>query len=171
MEVTKTATAGPEAMPTEEPAPAVVATASAPPTAIPTAAAAPTSPPRAEKPVRARSPIPAPAVAAAPPAPSAASGTRQYWLDRAARDEKRFSKKGRYAIQLELACEVGSLVEAFQHDRGGNMWVVTTAFEGKTCFRVLWGHYATPEAGRRAMPSAPSFFSTPKNHPAVTAVR
>ena len=45
----------------------------------------------AEKPARARSPIPAPAVAAGPPpAASASSRTRQYWLDRAARDEKRF---------------------------------------------------------------------------------
>ena len=171
--VARTATAAPEAVPTEQPSPAAVATA---PAAAPTAAPAPTKPaptaapaPRAEKPARARSPIPAPAVAAAPA--SASSGTRQYWLDRAARDEKRFAKKGRYAIQLELACEVGSLVEAFQHDRGGNMWVVTTAFQGKTCFRVLWGHYSTPEAGRRAMSGAPSFFSTANNHPAVAAVR
>jgi septal ring-binding cell division protein DamX len=94
-------------------------------------------------------------------------------MDRAERDERRFAegKKGRYAIQLELVCEIGSLVEAFQHDRGGNMWVVTTSFQGKACFRVLWGHYATPEAGRRALAGAPAFFSTPKNHPAVAAVR
>ncbi len=171
-EITSTPTAAPEAIPTQEPAPAVVATVPAPSTAVPTSAAPPTRPAptsaptpaaRAEKPARARSPIPAP--------PAASSGTRQYWLDRAAHDEKRFARKGKYAIQLELACEVGSLVEAFQHDRGGNMWVVTTAYQGKTCFRVLWGHYATPEAGRRAMPSAPSFFSTSTNHPAVTAVR
>ena len=50
---------------------------------------------------------------------------------------------------------MGSLVDAFQHDRGGNMWVVTTPFEGKTCFRVLWGHYSTPEAGHRALSGAP----------------
>jgi septal ring-binding cell division protein DamX len=134
---------------------------------------APTPIPRAEKPARARSPIPAPAVAAGPPpAASASSSTRQYWLDRAAHDEKRFGgSKKKYAIQLELACEVTSLVDAFQHDRGGNMWLVTTPYEGKTCFRVLWGHYATPEAGHRALSSAPGFFSTGKNHPAVTAVR
>jgi len=177
--ITKTATAAPESVPTEEPALAAVPTFSAPATAVPTVAAAvPTRPgstpvPRAEKPTRARSPIPAPAVAAAPPpAASATPGTRQYWLDRAARDEKRFGgSKKKYAIQLELACEVTSLAEAFQHDRGGNMWVVTTPYEGKTCFRVLWGHYPTPEAGHRALSSAPGFFSTPKNHPAVTAVR
>ncbi len=176
--VTETATAAPEFVPTGEPSPAAVATVPAPPTAAPTAPPVPTRPApaaapaaRAEKPVRARGSIPAPSVAAAPPAASASSGTRQYWLDRAARDEKRFAKKGRYAIQLELACEIGSLVEAFRHDRAGNMWVVTTAYQGRTCFRVLWGHYSTPEAGRRAMSGAPSFFSTPNNHPAVAAVR
>ena len=170
--ITKTATAAREE-------PAAIPTFPAPATAVPTAAAArparlaPTAIARAEKPAPARSPIPAPAVAASsPPATSASSGTRQYWLDRAARDEKRFGgTKKKYAIQLELACEVTSLVDAFHHDRGGNMWVVTTPYEGKTCFRVLWGHYATPEAGHRALSSAPGFFSTPSNHPAVTAVR
>ena len=171
--ISKTATAAPESVPTEEPALAAVPTFSAPATAVPTVAAAvptrpaPTAVPRAEKPARARSPIPAPAVAAGPPpAASASSSTRQYWLDRAARDEKRFGgSKKKYAIQLELACEVTSLVDAFQHDRGGNMWVVTTPYEGKTCFRVLWGHYATPEAGHRALSSAPGFFSTREEPP------
>jgi septal ring-binding cell division protein DamX len=93
-------------------------------------------------------------------------------MDRAARDQKRFAGgKKPYAIQLELACEIGSLVDAFRHDRGSTMWVVPTSFQGKTCFRVLWGHYPTPEAGRRAMSGAPAFFSTPSNRPAVTAVR
>ncbi|HVQ54956.1 MAG TPA: hypothetical protein VMT25_07240 [Thermoanaerobaculia bacterium] len=177
--IARTATAAPEPVPTEEPALAAVPTFSAPATAVPTVAAAmptrpaPTPVARTEKPAKVRSPIPAPAVAAGPPpAASASSGTRQYWLDRATRDEKRFGgSKKKYAIQLELACEVTSLVDAFQHDRGGNMWVVTTPYEGKTCFRVLWGHYSTPEAGHRALSSAPGFFSTPKNHPAVTAVR
>ncbi len=95
--VMRTATAGPENIPTEEPAPAVVATASVPPTAAPPTAAPALAPtpaptPRAEKPARVRSPIPAPASAAAPAAASAASGTRQYWLDRAARDEKRYRR-------------------------------------------------------------------------------
>jgi hypothetical protein len=156
--ITRTATAAPDIVPTEQPAGVAAVTA----TAVPTAVAAPAL--RGERPARARSPIPAPA----PPS----SGSRQYWMDRAARDQKRFTGgKKLYAIQLELACEVGSLVDAFQHDRGGNMWVVTTPFQGKTCFRVLWGHYATPEAGRRALSGAPAFFSTSSNHPAVTAVR
>jgi hypothetical protein len=146
------------------------------PTTVPTAA--PTEKPKRAKPTprptRAR-PTPAPAVAAAPaPAEPSGDSTRQHWLDRASREAKRLAedRKTHYAIQLELACEVGSLTEAFQHDRpAGNMWVLATSYQGKTCFRVLWGRYATIEAARRALSGAPRFFSTPQNHPAVTGVR
>ncbi len=146
---------GPEATP----APTVPVPAAAVPAEAPTAV-----------PTRARS-TPAP-----PSAPAAAGrmNSRPYWQDRAARDARRLSsdRKTRYAIQLELACEVGSLVDAFQHDRpAGTMWVLATSYQGRTCFRVLWGRYATPEAARRAISGAPRFFTTSKNHPAVTGVR
>ena len=164
------ALAAPAAAETSVPSPiASVATPAptAPPTAIPTAAPARMKPtPRSTK------PAPAPATAGeAATMPREAS--RQQWIDRAARDAKRLAgdRKTRYAIQLELVCEAASLNEAFQHDRGGSMWVLTTSFQGKTCFRVLWGRYATPEAARRALAGSPRFFSTAKNHPAVTGVR
>ena len=119
---------------------------------------------------------PAPA-APASTAPSAGAEpketSRQYWLDRASREQQKLAsdRKTHYAIQLELACETSSLVDAFQHDRGGNMWVLSTAYEGRTCFKVLWGRYPSIEAARRALSGAPKFFSTAKNHPAVTGVR
>ena len=162
-------------------APAVVETSIPSPIAS-VATVAPTAPPTAVPPT----PVPArmkPTARSAKPAPAPAPATeatampreasRQQWLDRAARDAKRLAgeRKTRYAIQLELACEAASLNEAFQHDRGGSMWVLTTSFQGKTCFRVLWGRYATAEAARRALAGSPRFFSTPKNHPAVTGVR
>ena len=75
-------------------------------------------------------------------------------------------------IQLELACEIPSLVDAWKHDRpAGTMWVLTTPYNGQTCFRVLWGRYPTREAARRALSGVPRFFSTPRNHPVVTAIR
>ena len=51
------------------------------------------------------------------------------------------------------------------------MWVMATPYQGRSCFRVLWGRYPTIEAARRGVGGAPRFFSTPKNKPAVTAVR
>ena len=148
-----------------EPSPAAPAPTAAPPTALPTAV--PTAVPR-PKPA-----APAAGAKAPPAAPASGRETRQYWTDRAARDAQRLAadRKTRYAVQLELACEVPSLVEAFQHDRGGNMWVLATPYQGRTCFRVLWGRYPTIEAARRGAGGAPRFFSTAKNKPAVTGVR
>ena len=161
------------------PPPAGAEAAPAPPTAVPTAA--PAGQPAAA-PTRARpTPVPTRAHPAAAPtrspalAPAAGAPTsRQYWVDRAAKDAQRLAsdRKTRYAIQLELACEVESLVDAFQHDRpSGSMWVLATPFQGRSCFKVLWGRYPSIEAAHRALPGAPKFFSTAKNHPAVTGVR
>jgi hypothetical protein len=174
---TATAVAGAAAVsPAETSAPWTTAIPTAAPTtapaAAPTQAPAPTRAKPAPKPTRGKPALPAPAPATAP-AEASRDGSRQHWLDRAARDAKRLAddRKTHYAIQLELACEAGSLTEAFQHDRGGNMWVLTTSYQGRTCFRVLWGRYATIEAAKRGQSGTPRFFSTSKNHPAVTAVR
>ena len=159
------ATAVPSAVPAR-PAPTRVPT-SVPPTARPSPRST-TKPPTA-KPVAA-------APTAAPRAPAsgaAAPKTRQGWLQRAERDQKSAAadRDARFAIQLELACEVPSLTEAFAHDRpAGTMWVVPTSYRGRTCFRVLWGRHPTREAADRALGAAPAFFSTPRNHPMVVAV-
>jgi septal ring-binding cell division protein DamX len=78
----------------------------------------------------------------------------------------------RYAIQLELACEVPSLAEAWKHDRpAGSMWLLTTRHGTRDCFRVLWGRYPSLDAAKAAKASAPAFFSTAANRPAVVSVR
>ncbi len=170
-------------------APATGATAvstPAPPTAVPTdraPTAAPTRPAPTAVPTR-RAPSPAPtkpaqprAAAAAPPRASTSAAvprTRKQWLDRAARDQKTAAadRNARFAIQLELACEVESLREAWAHDRpAGSMWTLTTSFKGRTCFKVLWGRYGTQEAAAQALESVPGFFSTARNHPMVVAIR
>lgn len=100
-------------------------------------------------------------------------GSRAYWLDRASRDRKRAGadRKAHFTIQLELACEVGSLIDAWKHDRpAGTMWLLATPFQGRTCFRVLWGRYPNRDAARRALSSVPAFFATPRNRPIVTAI-
>jgi hypothetical protein len=147
--------------------PTRVSAATAMPTAIPTRRA-PTAAPPSPRPTTARAPA-----SAAPSEAAAATTTRQPWLDRAARDQKRLAgePKTRYAIQLELACETQSLADAWKHDRPtGTMWLLTTDYQGRTCFRVLWGRYPSPEAAKRAQGRTPAFFSTAHNRPAVVAV-
>ena len=51
------------------------------------------------------------------------------------------------------------------------MWVLTTDHKGKTCFRVLWGRYASAEEARNAKDGVPQHFVTPGNKPAVIGVR
>lgn len=132
---------------------------------------APTRPPS-------KPPTPVPARAAAAPAAPAAGeapgGTRQAWLDRAARDRQRATadRRAHFTVQVELACEIATLVDAWKYDRpAGTLWVLTTPFNGKTCFRVLWGRYPTKEATRRALSGVPPFFSSAHNRPVVTAIR
>jgi septal ring-binding cell division protein DamX len=157
------------AVPTTAP---VRVAAPAVPSPIPTKAAAATARPTAPKPTSAPIRAAAPTV---PPSPKAtgASTSRQTWLDRAERDRRRYVQEGkaRFAIQLELACEVPSLVDAFQHDRGGSMWLLAAPYQGQTCFRVLWGRYASREEAARALSRAPAFFSTPRNQPLVVPLR
>jgi hypothetical protein len=159
-------------------APAPTIAVSPAPSAAPVAAAPaptrarPTPPPAAAAPTKAAN-RPAPAGAAATPGREAGGGSRQAWLDRAARDHQRArgDRKALFTIQLELACEVASLADAWKHDRpAGTMWVLSTPFQGRTCFRVLWGRYPTREAAHQAIASVPPFFSTPRNHPIVTAI-
>ncbi len=158
-----------------EPGSATGAAATTPP-AQPTTQPSATKP-RGAAPVARPTRVPAPATpeaGAAETSSSARESTHQYWADRAARDAKRWKsdRKARYTIQLELACEVSSLVEAWKHDRpAGTMWVLATTFQGRPCFRVLWGRYGSREAAHQALAGAPAFFTTPRNRPVVTAVR
>ncbi len=158
--------------PTLAPSPAAAVPLPAPPPrSRPTRAPAPSA--------RVPAPSPRPAPAATPPrgarpaAEAAPGGSRAAWLERAARDRQRASadRKTRYAVQVELACEIPSLVDAWKYDRpSGSLWVLATPFQGKICFRVLWGRYPTRDAAHRAVAKAPTFFTSARNRPVVAAV-
>ena len=176
-------TAAPQAVPTAAP-PAATA---APAITIPPAetASAPGSASRRQRSEPAvRRPTPPPAASGSRPtaaperaaasAKPALSAPRDEWLRRARRDQRRLaSERGtRYAVQLELACEVPSLVDAWKHDKpAGTMWLLPVSHGGRECFRVLWGRYPTLQTARAGKGRIPAFFTTASNHPAVVAVR
>lgn len=140
----------------------------APPATIP--APRPTAAKARAVPVATEAPATA-AAAAAPPSPE-----RKPWLDRAASDRRRLASEPgtgtRYAVQLLLACEIPTLADAWKHDQpAGSLWLQTTDHQGRTCFRVFWGRFATAEEARRAKDRVPGHFVTPSNRPAVVAVR
>jgi septal ring-binding cell division protein DamX len=117
-------------------------------------------------------PPPAIAVATAVPARPAALDLR-HWIERAQGDLRaaRVDRGARYAIQVELVCELASLDEAWRYDRGGALWLLTADYRGQRCFRVFWGKYATLEEARAAKSSVPKFFFTPTNQPTVVSTR
>jgi septal ring-binding cell division protein DamX len=121
------------------------------------------------------SPVPArPPAAAVSAAPSEGGpDSREGWARRAESDRKRLAsdKRTRYAIQLELVCEVESLREAWKHDRGKAMWLLPVAHGGRDCFRVFWGRYPSLDAAKKGKTGIPPYFTTARNHPAVVAVR
>jgi septal ring-binding cell division protein DamX len=152
-----------------------------PPTAVPTRAA-PTKPPTAAatRPAPTRAPTAAPTRIASPaPPPTAVASsrgerTREDWIARAERDKRDLAKRRgvRYAVQLELACEVETLQKAWNWDRPpGTIWLLPTSFHGRACFRVLWGRYGSLAQARAARTRVPEFFAAPGNRPTIVSVR
>jgi uncharacterized protein DUF4388 len=150
------------------------------PTAVPTRPAPTKSPvpPRAAPTARPPSPVPTRPAATRPPAPTPAptverGAPRAEWLRRAERDRQSLSRRrnARYAIQLELACETDTLEKAFAWDKpAGTMWLLTTSYRGRSCFRVLWGHYATLAQAQAGRAQIPGFFVAPGNRPVPVLV-
>jgi hypothetical protein len=138
------------------------------PAEAPTAAPASVTPAREARRAAGREPAPARAIP-----PEAPPDSREAWLRRAERDRRRLEgdRRTRYAIQLALFCEIPSLADAWRYDRGQAMWLLPVTHGGRDCFRLLWGRYPTLEAAKREKAGIPAPFSTPRNHPAVVAVR
>ena len=124
------------------------------------------------RPAPTRPPAPRPT----PPPPSSAAGalSRDDWLRRAEQHRSSLSKQPgvRYAIQLELACELPTLERAWAWDKpSGTMWVLAAPYRGRTCFRVLWGRFRNLEEAKAAKANVPAFFAEGGSRPVVVSVR
>lgn len=150
---------------------ASVALTASPEAPKPTDAAPPTAVP---PPTAARALAGASARPTAGPTRAPAGPDRKPWLDRAQSQRRRLASEQatRYAVQLLLACEVSTLEDAWKHDvPAGSLWLQTADHQGRTCFRVLWGRFATADEARKAKDRIPRHFVTSSNRPAVVAVR
>lgn len=68
-------------------------------------------------------------------------------------------QRSKFTIQLEIACQGGTVMEAVQATSNSkDLYVVPLFFQGKSCYRVIYGVYATPAAGESARSSLPQLF-------------
>jgi hypothetical protein len=153
-----------------------------PPTRVPTRiepTKPPTPVPTRPEPTKPPARVPTRPEATPPPVPAAAAAatrrelTRAEWILRAERDKRSAKRRNvRYSIQLELACELPTLEKALNWDRPpGTIWLVTTSYRGRTCFRVLWGRYSSLGEARAGKTRLPEFFTVAGNRPIVVSVR
>ena len=61
---------------------------------------------------------------------------------------------GNYTIQFELVCETSSLTKAIQGG-GSSVWFIPISYRNRNCYRVFWGHFATPDEAKRAAQEIP----------------
>jgi septal ring-binding cell division protein DamX len=62
---------------------------------------------------------------------------------------------GKYTVQLEIACEQSTVATA-QRNGGSAVWVLPITYRGRSCQKILWGHFATAAEAQSAMSMMPA---------------
>ena len=118
--------------------------------------------PPTQKPVETAKPAPAPK----PPEPAPAKAETPLQLlqsgrlaEAAALWRKELAHEGsRYTIQLEIACQPGTVQEAVGLVDTTNLLVIPITYHGQSCYRILYGTYSTQSSAEAARGSLPSIF-------------
>ncbi len=158
-------TPAPAATPLPSPVPA--ATVAATPTPVATPAATP--PPPAATPAT-PSPVPAPTARPAatlrPSVATQASGDGRALLRQGSFAEAAQSfaaslgpaARGRFSYQLLTACAPETIAKAVQAAPGDELIILPVTFQGRSCYRLLWGVYDNRTAAEAARESVPAYF-------------
>jgi len=72
-----------------------------------------------------------------------------------------------YSILLLVACERATVERAVESVPSDELFVVPKLFQGRSCFSLVWGLYASAEEARAALPGVPSYFREHGASPAV----
>lgn len=68
-------------------------------------------------------------------------------------------KKGGFTVVIMLACESESITKALSEFKNPNeMIILPYNYKGRSCFRVLYGHFKTKEEAEKAFESIPESF-------------
>ena len=112
----------------------------------------------------------------APPAAAApmTAEAPDVWLRRAVgfQNELRSQPQTRFAIQLQLDCEVASVARAWEEDPGHTrIWLLPAVFRGRPCFRVLWGRFPSRSSARAGLATVPKAYRDPALRPWIVDLR
>ena len=77
--------------------------------------------------------------------------------------------KGLYTVQLALACEPETVARAVGSTRGSSQFfILPTTYQGRSCYRLLWGAYASRAAAAAGRSSIPERFLKDPHPPVIT---
>ena len=123
----------------------------------------------------------------APPSrpPEPASPTSGFGAARAHFDAGEFSSAARgwaetlreggasaFTLQIAIACQEGTLQKIAQRTEGSDrFFVLPFTLQGRSCYRLCWGTYASLETAQAARSTIPSFFLDEGGHPVVVSLQ
>lgn len=94
---------------------------------------------------------------------AAAAGS---WLETARREEK-----SAFTLQIAIACQEESVKKAARRTRGSlDFFIVPFSLEGRSCYRLCWGAYASQEEAQAGKASVPGFFLDEGGKPVVVSL-
>jgi hypothetical protein len=77
-----------------------------------------------------------------------------------------------YTLKLEVDCVEDSVQMAYRNgDFDNRMFILPKDIQGKSCFIVFWGLYATKTEALKALSSVPAFFRDQEIKPKLTIIK
>lgn len=70
------------------------------------------------------------------------------------------SASGNFTVQIQILCEPSNLDKVMRAG-GSDVWFVPQPIGGRSCYRVLWGRFATRDEAQRAMGQIPAGLRDP----------
>lgn len=77
------------------------------------------------------------------------------WVNRAAQTYQSRTPSQPWTVQFQTVCQAASIESAANRGKS-NVWFVPMTMGGRSCYRLLWGHYATDAEARRGAATIPS---------------
>ncbi len=82
----------------------------------------------------------------------------------------RAAARGQYSVQLLVACSEDTVQKAVTSVPAEELFILPTSYQGKSCYRLCWGIYASETQAAAAERSLPDYFRRGGARPKVSAL-